>query len=521
MAPTRRQVATRILLVTAGATDVAEVRALARAIERQPADDKRVLRVRVYPLSELPQQAPAADAAMPLAAVIAWIGAGIPEQAQAHRRFFEQTDGQCRRAGVVFLSIVDEAASSALRAFAQDHGLLAQRPAGGLDPHACAYAIRAALKDADRRVRTAHTVRAKNPAAEAAQARQRDALTPESTKIDVTTGRAVTPMKPLRFERPFEQPAASAPVGSEAAEPAAAEPAAVPGATRGMPSPPATRGLTPPEAESAVEPVRLGASAPRSLQPGDEFTARFVAYLQRDEGEVGALLTRLSARSEHALNVGECQWKIGTLVTVRVSGRHLQVSPAEQSFKWDGKRAMLDFDVTVEPTAPESTVVLKFDAAVDDIVIARVRLDLGIRLNGKDTQAQSATVDSARTAFASYSSQDRERVTDRVAAVTIATGLKIFLDCMSLNPGEQWKKRLAEEIRASDLFLLFWSAASATSPWVEWEWRTALAEKGRDAMQIHPLESQVKPPDELKDLHFSDVHMLVREATLAQRATPR
>ena len=38
--------------------------------------------------------------------------------------------------------------------------------------------------------------------------------------------------------------------------------------------------------------------------------------------------------------------------------------------------------------------------------------------------------------------------------------------------------------------------------------------KGKRAMQIHPLESGIKPPDELKDLHFGDVFMLVREATV-------
>lgn len=61
--------------------------------------------------------------------------------------------------------------------------------------------------------------------------------------------------------------------------------------------------------------------------------------------------------------------------------------------------------------------------------------------------------------------------------------------------------------------MLFWSAEAARSVWVSWEWRTALTRKSKRAMQIHPLESGVKPPDELKDLHFGDVYMLVREAT--------
>ena len=58
---------------------------------------------------------------------------------------------------------------------------------------------------------------------------------------------------------------------------------------------------------------------------------------------------------------------------------------------------------------------------------------------------------------------------------------------------------------------LFWSAEAAQSKWVKWEWQTALASKGKTAMQIHPLQPGIKPPDELKDLHFGDVYMLVRE----------
>ncbi len=296
----------------------------------------------------------------------------------------------------------------------------------------------------------------------------------------------------------------------------------LPPATRGL-EPAATAGIEPgigglPAAEA--DPVRLGASAPSQAVAGSEFSVRFVAYPPSDELEVTRLLTELSARSEHRLNVHECRWQRGTVVTVRVSARHVEITPAEQTFTWDGRRALLDFDAAVENDATEGVVVLKLDVAVDGIVIARLRLDLAIVRAADTARPPLATVASepARSAFASYSSKDRERVLDRLAAVRIATGLDVFLDCLSLNPGEQWKPRLEREIKGRDLFLLFWSSESATSPWVEWEWRTALTEKSRDAMQVHPLATGVKPPQELKDLHFGDVYMLVREAQIARRA---
>ena len=63
--------------------------------------------------------------------------------------------------------------------------------------------------------------------------------------------------------------------------------------------------------------------------------------------------------------------------------------------------------------------------------------------------------------------------------------------------------------------MLFWSAEAARSEWLLRSGDGAY-QKSKRAMQVHPLQSGIKPPDELKDLHFGDVYILVREAT-----TPR
>ena len=85
-------------------------------------------------------------------------------------------------------------------------------------------------------------------------------------------------------------------------------------------------------------------------------------------------------------------------------------------------------------------------------------------------------------------------------------------DGLSLRPGEAWKTSLYREIQNRNLFLLFWSKAAADSKWVEWEWQTALVNKGKQDIQIHLLETNVSPPEELSDLHFGDVFMDVRSA---------
>lgn len=261
-----------------------------------------------------------------------------------------------------------------------------------------------------------------------------------------------------------------------------------------------------------ASPVRLGASAPAACRPGDEFTARFVAYPPGDEAEVDAVLRKLSPRSKTHLGLEQCLWKPGTPVRVSLAGKGLAIDPEVQQFVWQGGRVLLSFDVTVPAATPEGTVVLKFDVAIDGITVARLRMDLEIRDGADKRDIHTARSRAASSAFASYSRQDRQRVLDRIATLQINTGMDIFLDCLSLHPGQKWQPRLDQEIRNRDLFLLFWSKPASQSKWVEWEWRRALDEGKKDDMEIHPLENDVKPPPELSDLHFADPTMAVRAA---------
>ncbi|GAB6904568.1 hypothetical protein JCM12296A_04020 [Desulfosarcina cetonica] len=273
------------------------------------------------------------------------------------------------------------------------------------------------------------------------------------------------------------------------------------------------RGGSMPESEPAdLQEVFLGASAPAALPPGDEFTARFVAYLEDEKDAVEAMLHQLSPRSTSVLGLKRCRWQPGTCVTVSLSGRWLEVEDAQQTFTWDSAYAMLDFDVRLGTDAPQGVTILKFDVAIDGIRVAKLRMDLEVVDHRTASPPKTAVTEAARTAFASYASNDRQRVLDRLASIRISAGLDVFMDCLSLRPGDRWKLELAREIRSRDQFLLFWSHSAATSQWVAWEWQTALSEKGLAEMQIHPLENNVPPPVELSELHFGDVFVAVRDA---------
>jgi nucleoid DNA-binding protein len=267
------------------------------------------------------------------------------------------------------------------------------------------------------------------------------------------------------------------------------------------------------EPSPEADPVFLGASAPRCVKPGEEFTARFAAYTKDMEHEVRRVLQDLSPRSRTYLGVKKCRWKKGIRVSVVLSGRYLKIDDAAQEIEWNGRFNLLEYDVVVDAGAPEETVVLKYDVYFDEIKLAKLRVDLKISNTGKPEQPITKQAEPAQSAFASYSSQDRARVLDRVAAVRTSAGLDVFMDCLDLHPGEKWKNRLEGEILKRDLFLLFWSKYAVQSKWVEWEWTTAYELKGTDFFQLHPLDPvfDAPPPEKLAELHFSDPLMDIRK----------
>ncbi len=113
-----------------------------------------------------------------------------------------------------------------------------------------------------------------------------------------------------------------------------------------------------------------------------------------------------------------------------------------------------------------------------------------------------------RSAFASYSSRDRDEVVRRVQGIN-ATGVNVFLDVLDLRAGELWEAELDRRISQADMLYLFWSPNAARSDWVEKEWRCALAHHGISRIHPVPLVDPTKapPPAELAALHFNDIYL--------------
>jgi TIR domain-containing protein len=78
--------------------------------------------------------------------------------------------------------------------------------------------------------------------------------------------------------------------------------------------------------------------------------------------------------------------------------------------------------------------------------------------------------------FISYARVDMDRALE-LEQVLIANGMDVWRDQHSVYAGEQWPKAIGEAIADCDAVLLLWSADSAASHFVEFEWTTALALK--------------------------------------------
>ena len=76
--------------------------------------------------------------------------------------------------------------------------------------------------------------------------------------------------------------------------------------------------------------------------------------------------------------------------------------------------------------------------------------------------------------FISYSRANLNQVLEFEQSL-LAHGIEVWRDQHSIRGGEQWPKAIGEALATCDAVLLAWSANSANTAAVEFEWNTALA----------------------------------------------
>jgi hypothetical protein len=263
------------------------------------------------------------------------------------------------------------------------------------------------------------------------------------------------------------------------------------------------------------EPVLFGVAAPRTAQPGSSFTARFATYIAAAKAAAQEHLEALGEKDDRiVLDIPpdrQPHWRIGAPVTVRLTGEHVTISPAEREFEWNGRENLASFVVKVDADASCGTTQVCFHVFLGQVQIAFIPMSVEIGAQAGGAQEPRLDVLAPSSAFASYASKDAQAVTQRLSTlVRWAPTLDIFQDCLDLKANAAFKPQLAREIAAREVFLLFWSRHASGSEWVRWEFETAKVRPGIDAVLPMPLEDPTvaPPPPGLEDKHLRDRFMI-------------
>jgi hypothetical protein len=275
-----------------------------------------------------------------------------------------------------------------------------------------------------------------------------------------------------------------------------------------LPSP-SRRETLPPKA--VVDDVQFTVTAPATLAIGAH--ADFIVWahlgshqrlvLRKAMAALGiATLQKLLFRS-----IGPVPVERGSVLSVVLEIDGVEVANPHKRLNWTGKTGNVTFVVFVPEKSAEGTRKASCYVRVDGFEIGR--LDFVVRLAARTEKAAEIQPKFTRyrSAFASYASEDRNTVLAAIYGMQKRTpNLEIFLDVMTLRSGEDWEKRLEEEIRKADVFFLFWCRHAAQSEWVAKEWRFAYEAKGIQFIDPVPLEPPelAPPPQELRQRHFND-----------------
>jgi serine/threonine protein kinase len=252
--------------------------------------------------------------------------------------------------------------------------------------------------------------------------------------------------------------------------------------------------------------------SPDLVGPGSPFLIDVWAYLpvQRQE-----MLERASRRNRQ-VEVGSrssvgVPWQIDLSMSLRLDGFEIE-NPTE-SFCWRGAVSNVSFLVRVPQALPARVYPGQVQILSGGMLVARLFFEVVVSREDcgptqQFTREVTKSEERVRSAFASYSTHDREKVIQRIQGIA-ALDVDVFLDVLSIRAGQRWEEELWKAIESRDIFYLFWSEKAKASKFVEREWQYALKRRGIEFIHPIPLEDprDVPPPEELSALHFNDIFL--------------
>ncbi len=189
----------------------------------------------------------------------------------------------------------------------------------------------------------------------------------------------------------------------------------------------------------------------------------------------------------------------------------LEVNPPQRSFRWCEDVQREEFRVRAPAHLDGSTQRGELHVYLGALRIADVALAMQVDAAATGASASESEASHARPyrrIFPSYAHRD-EAIVRQVESYARTMGDEYLRDVTHLRSGEVWNDRLMAFIRAADVFQLFWSRNSMTSPWVRQEWEYALSLGRPHFVRPTYWESPMPaaperdlPPAALRALHF-------------------
>lgn len=268
-----------------------------------------------------------------------------------------------------------------------------------------------------------------------------------------------------------------------------------------------------PSNERAVDSdlVRVSSAVPDDVAPGMEFLVDVVLHLSDwlvepapgifADADVAAVRLTPGARLLLRLSLDANQERV------------LVADERETALVWAPPSSRASFRLRVAPDAEPQIAHVCVVLGTEDVELCRFYVELRVALTAPPSPRKRFALarKMPRTAFASYATLDRIEVCKRLATVQ-SLGIDIFLDCLDVRQGADWERVLSEAVVSQDIFLLFWSHAAQSSPWVDREWRSALSARGLEYIVPNALEppTSCPPPAELATLQFGSRFMQLR-----------
>lgn len=211
----------------------------------------------------------------------------------------------------------------------------------------------------------------------------------------------------------------------------------------------------------------------------------------------------------------------GSRISIQLSISGLIIEEDILSNTWNGKIQCAPFTVKVPEETKPSRLIAKILVSQNAVPIGQIKFSIEIIVLKNELEKKVCTspdyyrdnpssLERFKKAFISYASADRSEVLKRVQMLNLVK-LDFFQDLLTLEPGDEWEKKIYDYIDNCDVFFIFWSKSASESEWVKKEtlWAYKLKKESKAARpEIIPVIIEgpppAEPPEELKFLHFND-----------------